>query len=64
LDTLTLRVGERAGDVLADARGQHAAQVAKITIYVVHHRPGYLPVIEAARAGLLGDSKPPDTVVG
>jgi enamine deaminase RidA (YjgF/YER057c/UK114 family) len=46
------------------AAGARPAQVAKITIYVVHHRPEYLPVIEAARAGLFGGSKPPDTVVG
>jgi predicted nucleic acid-binding protein len=39
-------------------------QVAKITIYVVHHRPEYLPVIEAARAELFGDHKPADTLVG
>ena len=65
------------GDLAAQARqvfanlghalttaGARPAQVAKITIYVVQHRPEYLPVIEAARAGLFGDSKPPDTVVG
>ncbi|HEY7013692.1 MAG TPA: RidA family protein [Streptosporangiaceae bacterium] len=46
------------------ASGARPAQVVKITIYVVDHRPEYLPVIEAARAGLFGDSKPPDTVVG
>lgn len=45
----------------ADAR---PSQAAKITIYVVHHRPEYLPVIEQARAGLFGDHKPADTVVG
>jgi enamine deaminase RidA (YjgF/YER057c/UK114 family) len=39
-------------------------QVAKITIYVVHHRPEYLPVIEEARLSLFGDHKPADTVVG
>jgi len=39
-------------------------QVAKITIYVVHHRPEYLPVIEEARQALFGDHKPADTVVG
>jgi enamine deaminase RidA (YjgF/YER057c/UK114 family) len=46
------------------AVGAHPAQVAKITIYVVHHRPEYLPVIEQARLGLFGDHKPADTVVG
>jgi enamine deaminase RidA (YjgF/YER057c/UK114 family) len=39
-------------------------QVAKMTIYVVHHRPEYLPVIEEARKALFGDHKPADTVVG
>jgi enamine deaminase RidA (YjgF/YER057c/UK114 family) len=45
----------------ADARPE---QVAKITIYVVHHRPEYLPVIEQARPGPFGDHKSADTVVG
>ncbi len=46
------------------AAGARPGQVAKITIYVVHHRPEYLPVIEQARAELFGDHKPADTVVG
>src|SRR5215472_3347770 len=46
------------------AAGAHPGQVAKITIYVVHHRPEYLPVIEEARLSLFGDHKPADTVVG
>jgi enamine deaminase RidA (YjgF/YER057c/UK114 family) len=46
------------------AAGAHPRQVAKITIYVVHHRPEYLPVIEEARLGLFSDHKPADTVVG
>ena len=46
------------------AAGAHARQVTKITIYVVHHRPEYLPVIEEARAGVFGDHKPADTLVG
>ncbi|HEX4817853.1 MAG TPA: RidA family protein [Nonomuraea sp.] len=45
----------------AGARPEH---VAKITIFVVHHRPEYLPVIEAARVTLFGDHKPVDTLVG
>jgi enamine deaminase RidA (YjgF/YER057c/UK114 family) len=45
----------------AGARPEH---VAKITIYVVHHRREYLPVIEQARLELFGDHKPADTVVG
>ncbi|MGH8792257.1 MAG: RidA family protein [Stackebrandtia sp.] len=39
-------------------------QVAKITIFVVHHQPAYLPVIEQARVALFRDHKPVDTVVG
>jgi enamine deaminase RidA (YjgF/YER057c/UK114 family) len=46
------------------AAGARPGQVTKITIFVVHHRPEYLPVIEAARAALFGDHKPADTVVG
>ena len=46
------------------AAGAHPGQVAKITIYVVHYRPEYLPLIELARLGLFGDHKPADTVVG
>jgi enamine deaminase RidA (YjgF/YER057c/UK114 family) len=38
--------------------------VAKITIYVVDHRPEYLPVISEARIAAFGDHKPADTVVG
>jgi enamine deaminase RidA (YjgF/YER057c/UK114 family) len=39
-------------------------QVTKITIFVVHHRPEYLPAIEEARVALFGDHKPADTLVG
>jgi enamine deaminase RidA (YjgF/YER057c/UK114 family) len=46
------------------AAGARPDQVAKITIYVVDHRPEYLPVIEAARVGLFGDHRPADTLVG
>ena len=46
------------------AGGARPEQVAKITIYVVRHRPEYLPVIEAARVTLFGDHKPADTLVG
>ncbi|HEY7429994.1 MAG TPA: RidA family protein [Streptosporangiaceae bacterium] len=66
-----------AGDLAAQARqvfgnlglalaaaGARPEQVAKITIYVVAHRPEYLPVIEAARVSLFGAHKPADTVVG
>jgi enamine deaminase RidA (YjgF/YER057c/UK114 family) len=66
-----------AGDLAAQARqvftnlgraltaaGAHPSDVARITIYVVHHRPEYLSVIEQARARLFGDHRPADTVVG
>ena len=46
------------------AAGATPAQVAKITIYVVGHRPELLPVIEAARVSVFGDHKPADTLVG
>ena len=46
------------------AAGARPEQVTKITIYVVHHRPGHLPVIEQARQHLFGEHKPADTVVG
>ena len=51
------------GQALA-AAGAPPQQVAKITIYVAHHRPEHLPVIEEARLSLFGDHKPADTVVG
>ena len=46
------------------AAGTRPDQVARITIFVVRHRPEYLQVIEEARAGLFGDHKPADTLVG
>ena len=46
------------------AAGARTDQVAKITIFVVGHRPEYLPVIEDARVSLFGDHKPVDTLVG
>jgi enamine deaminase RidA (YjgF/YER057c/UK114 family) len=46
------------------AAGARPDQVAKITIYVVSHRPEDLDVIEEARARLFGGHKPPDTLVG
>lgn len=46
------------------AAGARPEQVARITIYVVHHVPKNLPVIEAARVGVFGDHKPTDTLVG
>jgi len=46
------------------AAGAGPEQVTKITIYVVHHRPEYLPVISEARMAVFGDHKPADTLVG
>ena len=46
------------------ASGAKPEQVAKITIYVVHHRPEYLPAIADARVAVFGDHKPADTLVG
>jgi enamine deaminase RidA (YjgF/YER057c/UK114 family) len=46
------------------AAGARPEDVARITIYVVHHRPEYLPVIEAARVAAFGDHKPTDTLLG
>lgn len=66
-----------AGDLAAQARqafvnvglalaaaGVRPEQVAKITIYVVSHRPESLPQISAARIAVFGDHKPADTLVG
>ncbi|OLF18871.1 RidA family protein [Actinophytocola xanthii] len=66
-----------AGDLAVQARqvfanlgralaavGARPDQVAKITIYVVGHRPEYLAVVEAARVELFGTHKPADTIVG
>ena len=46
------------------AAGARPDQVAKLTIFVVHHRPEYLPVIEDARVVLFGGHKSVDTLVG
>ena len=46
------------------AAGTAPQQVTKITIYVVHHQPEYLPDISAARIAIFGDHKPADTLVG
>ena len=51
------------GGALA-AAGASPAQVARITIYVVGHRPEFLPIIEAARVSVFGNHKPADTLVG
>ena len=65
------------GDVAAQARqafanlgralaaaGAGPSQVTKITIYVVHLRPEYLPDISEARIATFGDHRPTDTLVG
>jgi enamine deaminase RidA (YjgF/YER057c/UK114 family) len=46
------------------AAGARPEQVTKITIYVVHHQPEYLPDISQARIAAFGDHKPTDTLVG
>ena len=63
LATQARQVFANLGRALA-ASGARPEQVAKITIFVVHHRPEYLPLIEEARAELFGDHKPADTLVG
>ena len=57
------QVFANVGRALA-AAGARPRDVTKITIFVVHHRPEYLPVIEEARVALFGEHKPADTVVG
>jgi enamine deaminase RidA (YjgF/YER057c/UK114 family) len=47
-----------------DAAGARPDEVARITIYVVGHKPAYLPAISAARASVFGDHKPADTILG
>jgi enamine deaminase RidA (YjgF/YER057c/UK114 family) len=47
------------------AAGARPDQVARITIYVVGHRPALLPDIAAARIAVFGDEhKPADTILG
>ncbi len=46
------------------AAGARPEQVARITIYVVHHRPEYLDAISEARVAVFGDHKPADTLLG
>jgi enamine deaminase RidA (YjgF/YER057c/UK114 family) len=66
-----------AGDLAAQARqafanvgralaaaGARPDQVARITIYVVGHRPEYLPLISEARIAVFGDHKPADVLLG
>ncbi|MEX1262744.1 MAG: RidA family protein, partial [Actinomycetota bacterium] len=46
------------------ATGARPEDVARITIYVMHHRPEYLPVISEARNAVFGAHKPTDTLLG
>jgi enamine deaminase RidA (YjgF/YER057c/UK114 family) len=46
------------------AAGAAPQQVARITIYVVDHRPEYLDDISAARVEVFGEHKPADTLLG
>ena len=46
------------------AAGARPEQVARITIYVVGHRPEFLPLIAPAREAVFGDHKPADTFLG
>jgi enamine deaminase RidA (YjgF/YER057c/UK114 family) len=46
------------------AAGARPDQVARITIYVVGHRPEYVPDISEARIAVFGDHKPADTLLG
>jgi enamine deaminase RidA (YjgF/YER057c/UK114 family) len=46
------------------AAGARPGQVARITIYVVDHRPEYLAEISEARIAVFGDHKPADTLLG
>lgn len=65
------------GDVAAQARqafanvgrclsaaGAQPHQVTMLRIYVVGHRPEFLPGISEARMSVFGDYKPADTIVG
>jgi enamine deaminase RidA (YjgF/YER057c/UK114 family) len=46
------------------AAGARPDQVARITIYVVGHRPEYLHAISEARIAVFGEHKPADTILG
>jgi enamine deaminase RidA (YjgF/YER057c/UK114 family) len=46
------------------AVGATPEQVTRITIYIVDHRPEYLPVISEARITVFGNHKPTDVLVG
>ena len=46
------------------AAGASPEDVARLTIYVVDHRPAYLPLISDARAAVFGEHKPTDVILG
>lgn len=46
------------------AAGARPEDVTMLRIYLVGHRPEYLPLISAARITVFGDHKPADTIVG
>lgn len=66
-----------AGDLAAQARqafanvgralaavGARPDQVARLGIFVVGHRPEFLPAISEARIAVFGDHRPADTLLG
>jgi enamine deaminase RidA (YjgF/YER057c/UK114 family) len=63
LATQADRAFANVGRCLA-AAGARPEHVTRITIYVVGHRPEYLPVISAARIAVFGDHRPADTLLG
>ena len=46
------------------AAGARPDDVTMLRIYVVGHRPEYLPLISEARISVFADHKPADTIVG
>jgi enamine deaminase RidA (YjgF/YER057c/UK114 family) len=46
------------------AAGARPQDVARITIYVVDHRPELLPLISEARIAVFGEHRPADTLLG
>jgi enamine deaminase RidA (YjgF/YER057c/UK114 family) len=46
------------------AAGARPDQVAKLTIFVVGHRPEDLPAISGARIAVFGEHRPADTLIG
>jgi enamine deaminase RidA (YjgF/YER057c/UK114 family) len=46
------------------AAGARPGDVTMLRIYVVSHRPEFLPLISEARIAVFGDYRPADTIVG